>query len=179
MVHSTPTRITAHEFLQRPETTQITELIDGAVIVSPSPVFRHQRIVGNLYMLLRGIVPNGEVAMAPMDVHLDETNVVQPDVLWIADNSRAHIDQWVMGAPDLVIEVLSPATAEHDRTAKLTLYEQSGVREYWLIDPDDEQIEVRILGSDGAFVLQGIFTADDPFISPVVGKSIPIDVVFA
>ena len=88
---------------------------------------------------------------APTDVVLSPESVVQPDILFVSNERRGIITEAnVSGAPDLVVEILSPSTAERDRELKLTLYARYGVREYWIVDPDDETVEVMELGAEGA-----------------------------
>lgn len=122
------------------------ELIDGeAVLMSPAPRIRHQRVLGTLYRQIADFLDASpcEVLLAPVDVRLpkagepdDEvTTVVQPDLVVVCDSTRID-DLGVRGAPDLVVEILSPATAGRDEILKRDLYERSGVREYWLIDPE-------------------------------------------
>lgn len=126
------------------------ELIDGELIVSPSPRTRHQRISARLHLLLANHVAasgGGEVFYAPLDVVFSQTNVVQPDLLFVPDDRR-HIltDENVHGAPALVIEVLSEARI--DRVRKRDLYAQFGVPEYWVVDPDADRVEVYRLTGD-------------------------------
>jgi Uma2 family endonuclease len=173
---ATPERIrmTVEEFKQLPESNVPTELIDGEVIVSPTPIYRHQEIVGDTYYFLKQIAKQnptlGTAVVAPMDVWLGE-DCVQPDVFWVSGpESRCKLveDGYWYGAPDLVVEVLSPSTAYRDRQTKFNLYQQHGVREYWLADPEGQYVEVFIL-EQGKFVRQGAFGPDDTFGSPVFG----------
>jgi Uma2 family endonuclease len=91
------------------------------------------------------------VVWAPTDVVLSPESVVQPDILFVSNERRGIImEANVSGAPDLVVEILSPSTAERDRELKLTLYARYGVREYWIVDPEDETVEVMELGAEGA-----------------------------
>ena len=117
------------------------ELIDGELILAPSPVTQHHRISRNLRRALDEFVEPqslGELFYAPMDVVLSDHDVFQPDILFISNN-RLHIigDRNIQGAPDLVIEILSPSTETRDRDIKLEQYLRFGVREYWLIDPQE------------------------------------------
>ena len=92
----------------------------------------------------------GQVLWAPLDVVLSPENVVQPDILFISNERRGIITEAnVSGAPDLVVEILSPNTAERDRELKLTLYSRYGVREYWIVDPEDSSVEVMVLEEAG------------------------------
>jgi Uma2 family endonuclease len=173
------TRITATEFKQLSETAQPTELIHGEVIVSPSPISDHQRIVRRLLRLLETHMPNGEVMVSPMDVYLDEQNVFQPDLFWLARNSQcAERDGYFYGAPELVIEVLSPATSTRDKREKFDVYEQNGVIEYWIVDPAGTHIEVwqRAVGK---LQRQGIYTEGNTFPSLAFQGNVIFSSVFA
>jgi Uma2 family endonuclease len=184
MVNPVRIRMTAAEFMALPETSEPQELIDGEVVMSPAPKDRHQDVVGNAYTLLRGLsgrAGGGAVRMAPLDVHLDESNVVQPDVFWVSgesDRCRLGEDGYWHGPPDLVIEVLSPSTARFDRTVKFLLYEKHAIREYWIIQPDLKQIEVWAL--DGVeYALRGTYTPGDAFESPALNsQSIAAETLF-
>jgi Uma2 family endonuclease len=144
---TTKTRITADEYHKLPETTQPMELIDGEIIVSPAPLDYHQEISLNITRLLLGItLSKGYIRFSPVDVQLDEHNIVQPDVMWVSGpDSLCQRDsegkRWY-GGPDLVCEILSPGTAKRDEQAKFVLYEKYGVREYWLLDPANQWVEV-------------------------------------
>ncbi len=122
------------------------QLIDGELVMSPSPTRAHQAVLLRLALMLqRFVVENslGEVYVAPFDVKLSETEVYQPDLLFISANRLAVItEQHVNGAPDLVVEILSPATGYYDLTKKRRVYEASGVKEYWIVDPTEHTVEV-------------------------------------
>jgi Uma2 family endonuclease len=169
-------RISADDYLLSAETNIPQELIDGAVIVTASPVNAHQRAVGRIYQLLLSLIPNGEVILSPSDVHFDEWNVVQPDVFWIAENSTCQdVETHFVGAPTLIVEVLSPSTATQDKVKKFRLYEKYGVAEYWLVDIAGDYIEVWSLNGD-KYGFVGRYTADEAFISPILGqKSVQIN----
>ncbi len=127
------------------------ELLDGELVMSPAPNSTHQITVAELGTLLHMFVKAsglGQVFFAPYDVVLSDTNVVQPDLLFIS-NERAYIitPANARGAPDLVVEILSPSTTERDRTFKRALYARYGVGEYWLVDPDARTITVLLLGA--------------------------------
>lgn len=173
--------MTAEVFLALPETPARLELIHGVVVypfgynpesevaVSPAPEIAHQIIAGRLYALLLQLAPGGTPLIAPVDVWLADDVTVQPDVLWVASGSACRIEQRLLkGAPDLVVEVLSPSTARRDKTVKFLLYEQHGVREYWLADPERQTVEVWSLVKD-EYMLQGSYDARQRFSSPVLG----------
>src|SRR5262245_47839316 len=119
------------QFVNLPENADKRfELINGEIIVAYAPVPDHQAAVLSTAILLRSIVPNGRVFIAPLEVYLDEHNLPQPDVTWVAENSKCVIaPKRLEGPPDLVVEVLSPSTSRYDKTFKFLLYEKHGVRE--------------------------------------------------
>lgn len=129
--------------------SQRQEIILGELFVSPSPVPNHQVVLGNLFMQLSTHVAErrlGLVLMAPVDVKLTEYNLVVPDLLFVARDRLAIIGaQAIEGAPDLVVEILSPSTARQDRVRKLALYATHGVREYWLVDSGAKRLQVLTL----------------------------------
>ncbi len=177
MAEFTQEKITAADFAQLPETTTPTQLIDGEIIVSPSPKTPHQRAVLRLVMLITRLTDTGEVFIAPMDVHLDDKNVVQPDVFWVRGEGSACIlknDGYWYGAPDLVIEVISPSSLRMDKVTKFNLYEQHGVAEYWLADLETHLLEVWVRGDDGKYTRQGAYT--DSFESVLLGE-VTVDLV--
>jgi Uma2 family endonuclease len=145
------------------------ELIFGRFYVSPSPTSLHQMLVLLLARLLDDIaVASGGLALtAPMDVALDEHSVVQPDLIYLLAEHRDRAVERVEGAPDLVVEVLSPGTARRDRGEKLRLYAESGVREYWIVDPAERQIEF-LVNEGGRFVVA--LPADREYRSPALAE---------
>jgi len=150
---NTRIKFTYKDYKSLPESeTKRYELIEGELIMVPSPFIYHQRVSGKIEFLLRGFVEKnklGEVFYAPCDVHLGD-NVVQPDILFVSkEHSYIIIKEEIKGAPDLVIEILSPATAERDRTFKKVLYARYGVQEYWIVDPEKKTIEVLTLKKEG------------------------------
>ncbi len=135
-------KITFEEFRKFPVDGKRYELVRGEVHVTPSPATRHQAIVQNLSgNLWPFVIKNrlGEVWTAPLDVRLSEDTAFQPDLIFVS-NARAGIilENWIEGAPDLVVEVSLPSTATYDRATKLPVYAESGVSEYWLIDSQDK-----------------------------------------
>ena len=147
------------------------EFIDGALIMAPAPRITHQLAGGRLgSRLLIFVEANGLgwVLFAPADVALSDTDVVQPDLMFIS-NERAHIitEDNIRGAPDIVIEILSPSTAGRDRTVKRALYAKHGAKEYWQVDTDAKIIAVLLLGVDG-YELAGIYGAGQTLTSPTL-----------
>ena len=124
------------------------ELINGELVRKQSPTIQHQSISGNIYFQIRLFVEKkslGKVFSAPLDTVLDDGNAYHPDVLFVKKD-RYHIldekEEVVIGAPDLVVEILSKGTAIYDRGDKKDIYEKYGVREYWLVDPKKKSVEV-------------------------------------
>ncbi len=128
-----------------PESNLPTELWDGELIMSPAPSFFHQEIVARFYKLLDAWISRrrlGKTGIAPLDMVLTTRRAVQPDVIFVSNNRLGIIGERVMGAADLVAEVISPESRRRDRIEKRDLYEQHGVREYWMIDPEAQTVEV-------------------------------------
>jgi Uma2 family endonuclease len=128
-----------------PESNQPTELWDGELIMSPAPSFFHQQIVAQFYEQLNAWVRAhklGKTGIAPLDMVLTNTRVTQPDVVFISNQRLDIIQERLMGAADLVAEVISPTSRRRDRIDKRDLYEQHGVQEYWLLDPEAQTVEV-------------------------------------
>jgi Uma2 family endonuclease len=140
-------RLSCEEFLLLPDDGRRHELIDGKHLVSPSPNLRHQELVGRLHFeierFLRQNRGAGRVFLARLDVVLSKWDVVEPDLLFVAgDQLEILTAANVQGAPALVIEVLSPGTRRMDEQDKRRLFDRSGVREYWLVDPTREAVTV-------------------------------------
>lgn len=174
-------RVSAAEFDELTEHDERRfELIDGEVIEMPPPSIKHQRLVFGLAKRIDLLKPDGEVFISPIETYLDEYNIPQPDVVWVASDSACKIeDLRLVGAPDLVVEVLSPGTAKRDKTAKFSLYEKHGCREYWMVDPEMSLIEVWKRGTNG-FERQGVYGDGDTFESAVLGaKTVDVSTVFA
>lgn len=132
------------------------QLIGGELVLVPSPSPYHQYISIRLVHCLVSFVTAynlGVVFHAPIDVCLEETETYQPDIIFISKSRISLIEpQRINGAPDLVIEILSPATAYYDLRKKFKVYERCGVREYWIVDPEERSVQVFIL-RDGKFCL--------------------------
>ena len=168
----------ATEYATLPETMTPVQLIEGIVQVGKSPTVQHQLICGNVLTLLHHIVPNGNVLPAPLDVYLDDKNVFQPDILWIADGGICHIqDGYPHGAPALVVEILSPETEAKDKGPKFHIYEQHGVQEYWIVNPTTETLSLWTR-KDEQFVEYGSFEKNTRFTSPLLQQSIDTAAIF-
>ena len=181
---ATPTpaiKFTYEDYRNAPEDRRY-ELLDGDLVMTPAPREAHQRISGRLNMLLLQAADRfgaGRVYAAPFDVVLSDTDVVQPDLLFIS-NEREHIitEENVQGAPDLVVEILSPSTADRDLTFKRALYARHGVKEYWLVDTDAKTVTVLVRDTQG-FAEIGVCGEGQTLESPTLtGFTIASDEIF-
>ncbi|HEX3034364.1 MAG TPA: Uma2 family endonuclease [Thermodesulfobacteriota bacterium] len=159
-------RLTYEDYLLLPDDRNRYEILDGELNVTPAPTTKHQTVSVNLLAVLYGYVREhklGKIFSAPMDVILDDSSIVQPDLIFI-NKERAEIitEKNVQGAPDLVIEILSPSTAKVDRLRKMQIYLRYGIKHYWLVDPDAETLEVYRLESGKYHVASG-FEKNDVF----------------
>jgi Uma2 family endonuclease len=145
--------MTLEEFDALPESNRPIQLIEGNLVVAPSPDRFHQRLSGAIYVAvylhLEAHPDLGEVYQAPFDVQFPGVNVYQPDLMFFA---RAHLgrltDKRAVGAPDLVVEILSPSTTRFDTGKKREVYARFGVAELWIVDPKGRSISVYLLGQD-------------------------------
>ncbi len=168
-----PVKLTYRDYMTWPDDGRRYELYEGEAYMVPSPSVQHQRILRKLMLLLAQLVNEdrlGEIFYAPLDVVFSESTVVQPDILFISHQRRGIIgEQNISGAPDLVVEILSPSTEERDRGIKLQLYGRYGVQEYWLVDPEKRTVEVLALSPEGYQVL-GQYGGDEIVSSQVLAK---------
>lgn len=157
------------------------ELIAGEIYVTPSPSRAHQRAVlrlGALLLAHERRSREGQALVAPFDVRLPTGDVVQPDVVFVRHEGATVSSNGILGAPDLVIEVVSPAHPMRDRIVKRALYARSGVPEYWIVDPDERSIEVLSLEGD-TWRAAGFLTGEAVLVSPTVaGLRMPLAEVF-
>lgn len=164
------TKLTYQDYRLLPDDGKRYEIIDGDLYMTPSPVTRHQAIVARFVQLFMNYFethPIGTVFAAPYDVVLSDTDIVEPDLLVVLKDGAARItEKNVQGPPDVVIEILSPGTAARDRELKRKRYEHFGVREYWLVDPDGNTLEMLQLAS-GQFRRLILATRHDRCTSPL------------
>lgn len=135
------------------------ELIDGEIVaMSPRPVFNHSRIAGQIYKLFDSYLKGKKCTAIPdgFDLYLSEKDRFIPDMMVVCDREKIK-NSGVYGAPDLVVEVLSPSTTKRDRGNKMRTYERCGVREYWIVSPKEKTIEQYVL-QEGAFVLHNTYS---------------------
>lgn len=138
--------------------------------MSPSPNWFHQQILSNLARILFRYLdkkPNGEIYLAPLDTFLTDLNVYQPDIVFVSNGRKSILkEEGVDGAPDFVVEILSPRTAKYDRGAKRDIYARTGVEELWIVDPELKTVQVfRFVKSADAPV--ATYSVKQKFTSPV------------
>jgi Uma2 family endonuclease len=175
---------TYEDYLRLPDDGRRYEIIEGVLYVTNAPDFDHQfavhQIAVALELWIRG--RNGGIVLtAPFEVHLPNiAQPVQPDVLFISAARRPPSGSKLFeGAPDLIVEVLSPSTIRVDRTVKFNAYERAGVREYWLVDPKMQAIEVYVL-TKGEFALLGQFGPNEVVQSAILeGFAAAVNTLFA
>ena len=152
--------------------------------MSPAPSMNHQdislEIAGYLRQFIK-LVGLGRVFAAPADVELSAGDIVQPDVFVVLNE---HFDRLthsrLIGAPDLVVEILSPGTMRHDLREKLDAYARAHVPEYWIVNPSEHVVELLVLAEDGVYYSSGAFQGDDVLPSQIVpGWSVPVGHFFA
>lgn len=138
--------LTYHDYRQMPEGPPYYQLIDGELQMSPSRNRAHQKILTNIFSALvlhLAKNPVSELYVAPFDIYLTDLNVYQPDLVFISKERKTILtDQGAEGAPDLVVEILSPRTAKLDRGVKRDIYARTGVQELWIVDPDRQHVQV-------------------------------------
>lgn len=149
-------KLSYEDYALIPDDGRRHEVLDGLHVMSPAPRTRHQRLVLDLAADLRHHARRhglGQVFVAPFDVLLSDHDIVQPDVLFVADARLGIVDDAnCKGAPDLVVEVLSESTRRRDLVGKRLTYERAGVAEYWAVDPAVDAVLVFRPGADGRYV---------------------------
>jgi Uma2 family endonuclease len=176
-------RLTHSELRLMPDDGKRYELIDGEVSVTPSPSEKHQRVLGNLFLSISNHVKTknrGRVYIGPFDVVFGEKTALQPDLLFVSTARLGIIGpEYVLGAPDLVVEVLSPYRQSYDRVTKMEQYALHGVTEYWVVDPTAESVENYVL-ADSRYELKGAFAGEEILQSPLLpGWEIPAGNLFS
>jgi Uma2 family endonuclease len=178
-------KLTYDDYLTFPDDGKRHEIIDGEHFVTPAPNLKHQAVSGNLFFALRAFLemhPLGRLFAAPADVILSDIDVVEPDLLFI---SNARLDRMtranIQGAPDLVIEILSPGTRKTDEVTKRKRYEHFDVLEYWIVDPELETVKVLRRTEKGLERVAELSNEEDGRLAtPLLpGLSIPLARIFA
>jgi len=175
---------TYEDYQRLPDDGRRYEIIEGVLYVTAAPSFDHQYTAGEIFAALRTYVRErqlGIVISAPFEVHLPGiARPVQPDVLFIAAERAPQAGaRDFAGAPDLLVEILSPSTVRTDRVVKFSAYERAGVREYWLVDPYAHSVEVYTLSAGGTLEIAGQYTYGEKIASTVLnGLTLPVDDLF-
>jgi Uma2 family endonuclease len=154
--------LTYEDYVLLPNDRNRYETLEGELTVTPAPSTKHQTASGNLFVLLSHYIKErdlGKLFHAPIDLILESTSVLQPDLLFVSKVRQQIItERAVEGVPDLVIEILSPTTRRTDRVTKAQIYARHSVPGYWIVDPEQEIIEIYLLEANGyrlAATLQG------------------------
>jgi Uma2 family endonuclease len=153
---ATERKLTYADFLLFPDDGKRHELIDGVHYVTPSPNLGHQELVGRLHPAVGNFLATrrhlGRVFLAPLDVVMSDYDIVEPDLLFVAgDQPQLLTEANIQGAPALVVEILSSGTRRRDEGIKRKLFDEKGVREYWLVDPKGRRVSVCRRADDGSF----------------------------
>jgi Uma2 family endonuclease len=169
----------ATDIWDTPDDGKRYEVIDGELYVAPPPVWKHQNGLANLLFILTAFIRAhdlGKIVPAPVGVVLDEHNGIQPDIIYIRRERLSIIsERGVEGAPDLVVEVLSPSTRSRDKGVKMRRYAAAGIPHYWQLDPRTDSLEAYRLGEQG-YQLVGRFGPGSLFRPELFpGLEIPID----
>src|SRR5262245_57615840 len=178
-------KLTYDDFVLFPDDGKRHELIDGEHYVTPSPNLKHQKVAGNLHLLIANWLEEnavGHIFFAPFDVVFSKFDVVEPDLLYMSNERAADIltKANVQGAPELVVEIGSPGTRKRDETIKRRLYERTGVSEYWVVDPEIDVVRV-YRRNDRAFErpIELRTEAGDVLTTPLLpGLSLPLARIF-
>lgn len=158
------------------------EIVNGVLYMSPSPGWTHQEIVFEIASYLRDHLRKsgaGGVFIAPLDVELAPKDVFQPDIVVLLKANREKLkDGHIVGAPDLVVEVVSPGSETHDRYRKLAAYARARIPEYWIVDPDSHTVEVLIC-EGGEYTSQGVYRGKAILPSQIVpGLTVQVEQFF-
>lgn len=178
-------RLTYDDFLLFPDDGQRHELMDGEHYVTPTPVLRHQRLLGRLYLSMAEYVrahpASGEALLSPFDIVFSKWDVVEPDLMFIAgDQPHILTEKNIVGAPALVVEIFSPSTRRRDQRIKRQLFERNGVREYWMVDPDHNTVTIDRLDDTGKFTRSAELGIDGALTTPLLpGWILPLAQLFA
>ena len=179
---TTPIKKTYQDYRELPDENRY-ELIEGEILMTPSPSLFHQKVAHRLNQSISNHVArnnSGDVYFAPLDVVLSEHNVVQPDILFVSNKRKAILkEENIQGPPDLVVEITSRASLERDRLIKKALYARYGVQEYWLVDLEKGCIEVLSL-KNSDYQLIGIFFSEDFLSTPLFPDfNLPVGPIFS
>jgi Uma2 family endonuclease len=180
-------KLTYADFLLFPDDGKRHELIGGVHYVTPSPNLGHQELVGRLHLAIGNFLATrrhlGRVFVSPLDVVLSDHDVVEPDLLFVAGDQQSILTQAnIQGPPALAIEVLSPGTKRRDQGIKRRLFDERGVREYWMVDPKGRCVSICRRADAGTFPLVDTATVawDGVLATPLLpGWVLPLRDLFA
>lgn len=175
------TRYTYNDYLHLPEDNRY-EIIDGALYMVPAPLTYHQKVSIKLASILNEHAEErtlGEVYPTPIDVIFTDSDIVQPDIIFISNENMSILKREnVQGAPDLVVEILSPSSRKRDREQKHELYSRFGVKEYWITDPDSQMIDLYTLQNQ-SLILHNSYQQADTLQSIILPElSFPLTSIF-
>ena len=166
---SSKTKLTYEDYCQYPDDGYRHEIIDGDHYMNPAPVPYHQALSRHIQFQLYSAIELtglGQVIDAPIDVQFSNHDVVQPDLIVVLSKNNIITTSKVKGVPDLVVEILSPSTSKRDEGLKKQLYEQNGVPEYWVVDPDEKVVRKFIL-------INGVYGAEQRCADTITFDGIP------
>jgi Uma2 family endonuclease len=174
---------TYQDYLELPDDGNKYEIIEGELIMSPAPYTIHQEVMLNIAVELVNFVRKtkiGKIYIAPTDVVISDINVVQPDILFITNKKLQIITaKNIKGVPDLIIEIISPATGYYDLRGKKDIYEKFGVQEYWIVDPMKQRVEI-YLNFENKFELHQRLEKKGILKSNILkGLDLNLDTIFA
>lgn len=159
--------LTYEDYITLPNDRNRYEILEGELAVTPSPSFSHQRTSRNLEFILFNHIKAGnlgEIINAPMDVILDNSNIVQPDLVFIKGYKAGSVSaRGIEGSPELLVEILSHSTARYDRVSKMQVYARYGVKWYWIVDPQEKTLE-EYRNENGSFALIRKAAGEEDFI---------------
>lgn len=177
MMQSKRIVLTYEDYLSLPNDRNRYQILEGDLAVTPSPNVKHQSVSRNLEFVLFSYVKDydlGEILDAPIDVVLDDINIVVPDIVFVSSGRRSIIeDKRIAGAPDLIIEIISPSTVRFDRISKIQIYSRQGVEWYWIVDAENQTLEEYHLDGN-AYRIAGVYQGNTIF-SPGVFPGLKID----
>ena len=177
-------RLTYNDYLKLPDDTAFkNEIINGYLVREPAPTVRHQRVSRRFQRILEDFFAEHyvdfEVFDAPLDVTLSSDNVLQPDLLVVSHQKQGIIEETrINGAPELIVEILSPSSASRDRVKKLAIYLEYNVAHYWIVDPLANTLEA-FRSREGRYVLVSSAADEDEFSHPdFPGLSVDLEKLF-
>ncbi len=168
---------TVEDYLLLGEMTTPCQLINGELIMSPAPTPYHQQVLSNLNDFLKTAAKEagGRVYFSPIDLFINEKNVVQPDLLFLSKGKLSFVKRrGIDGAPDLIVEILSPSNIFTDRNTKMEKYFEFGVDEFWIIDPGNKTLEIYLRGQSNPAVPY-LYLAEEGKVTSTVLKNMEFD----